>query len=203
VGSGSSSSPVEFSSLHQSHKLSCTLLLGARPPLPPEALRPNRLVYLQSGEGFPSPNLQRSGRPTLFPGCLYHSYCLLLSFSFFPWWRSGCPGGYAALAQGCLWGNRGTAKLTWSASSQAVWGPVTGSLGALLVSPFNVKWRFSAPAGDVEGSKLCLFSVIMPAKCVSSVSPRFHYRRLAFCFLPLAAILESLTLILVILFTRS
>jgi hypothetical protein len=31
----------------------------------------------------------------------------------------------------------------------------------------------------------------MPAKCVSSVSPRFHYRRLAFCFLPLAAILES------------
>jgi hypothetical protein len=30
----------------------------------------------------------------------------------------------------------------------------------------------------------------MPAKCVSSVSPRFHYRRFAFCFLPLAAILE-------------
>jgi hypothetical protein len=44
----------------------------------------------------------------------------------------------------------------------------------------------------VEGSKLCLFSVIMPAKCVSSISPRFHYRRVAFCFLPLAAILESL-----------
>jgi hypothetical protein len=36
--------------------------------------------------------------------------------------------------------------------------------------------------------------VIMPAKCVSSVSPRFHYRRLAFCFLPLAAILEFLDL---------
>jgi hypothetical protein len=64
------------------------------------------------------------------------------------------------------------------------------ALGALLVSPFNVKWRFSALAGDVEGSKLCLFSVIMPEKCVSSVSPRFHYRRVAFCFLPLAAILE-------------
>jgi hypothetical protein len=53
-----------------------------------------------------------------------------------------------------------------------------------------VKWRFSVLAGDVEESKLCLFSVIMPAKCVSSISPRFHYRRLAFCFLPLAAILE-------------
>jgi hypothetical protein len=72
------------------------------------------------------------------------------------------------------------------------WVPATGGPGALLVSPFNVKWRFSALAGDVEGSKLCLFSVIMPAKCVSSISPRFHYRRLTFCFLPLAAILESL-----------
>jgi hypothetical protein len=65
--------------------------------------------------------------------------------------------------------------------------------GGLLGSPFNVKWRFSAPAGDVEGSKLCLFSVIMPAKCISSVSPRFHYRRLAFCFLSLAAILDFLS----------
>jgi hypothetical protein len=70
--------------------------------------------------------------------------------------------------------------------------------GALLVSPFNVKWRFSAPAGGVEGSKLCLFSVIMPAKCVSSISPRFHYRRVAFCFLPLAAILESLSSVICI-----
>jgi hypothetical protein len=43
----------------------------------------------------------------------------------------------------------------------------------------------------VEGSKLCLFSVIKPEKCVFSISPRFHYRRLAFCFLPLATILES------------
>jgi hypothetical protein len=47
------------------------------------------------------------------------------------------------------------------------------------------------PPGSVKGSKLCLFSVIMPVKCVSGISPRFHYKRLAFCFLPLAAILES------------
>jgi hypothetical protein len=129
--------------------------------------------------------------PTLFPACLYCSYCLLVSFSFFPLWRSVCPGGYAALAQGCLWEYRGTAKLTLSASSQAVWARVTGGPGALLVSPFNMKWRFSALAGGVEGSKFSLFWVILPAKCVSSVSLRFHYRRLAFCFLPLAAILES------------
>jgi hypothetical protein len=44
----------------------------------------------------------------------------------------------------------------------------------------------------VEGSKFCLFSVILPAKCISSISPRFHYRRLIFCFPPLAAILEPL-----------
>jgi hypothetical protein len=74
--------------------------------------------------------------------------------------------------------------------------PATGGQGALLVSPFNVKWKFSALAGGVEGSKLCLFSVIMPAKCVSSISSRFQYRTLAFCFLPLAAILESLEIFL-------
>jgi hypothetical protein len=67
----------------------------------------------------------------------------------------------------------------------------TGSPGALLVSPFNVKWRCSAQAGGVEGSKFCLFSVVLPVRCISSVSPRFYFRRHAFCFLPLAAILES------------
>jgi hypothetical protein len=36
----------------------------------------------------------------------------------------------------------------------------------------------------------------MPAKCVSSVSPRFLYRRLALCFLPLATILESPVIVL-------
>jgi hypothetical protein len=164
VGSGSSL-------LSQAFPL---LVAGHVPLLPPEALRPAWLVYLQSPEGFPAPNLWRSGRPTLFSACLYCSYCLLVSFSFFRWWRSVCPGGYAALAQACLWEYRSTAKLTWSASSQAVLAQATGGPGTLLVSPFNVKWRFSAPAGGVEGSKLCLFSVIMPAKCVSSVSPRFH-----------------------------
>jgi hypothetical protein len=126
--------------------------------------------------------------------CMSYLFLLLITrflFFFFPRWRSVCPGGCAALGQACLWEYCSTAKLTWSASSQAVWELVTGSPGALLVSLFKVKWRFSALAGGVEGSKLCLFSVIMPAKCVSGVSPRFHYWRLAFCFLPLAAILEK------------
>jgi hypothetical protein len=123
--------------------------------------------------------------PTLFLACLHCFYCLLVSFSFFPGWRLVCPGGYVALAQACLWEyhvqrSSPGPRLPKSSGHQRM-----VARGALLVSPFNVKWRFSAPAGCVEGSKLCLFSVIMPAKCVSSISPRFHYRRLIFCFLPL------------------
>jgi hypothetical protein len=65
-------------------------------------------------------------------------------------------------------------------------------VGALLVSLFNVKWRCYAWAEGVEESKFCLFSVVFPVRCISSVSPRFYFRKNAFCFLPLAAILESL-----------
>jgi hypothetical protein len=191
VGSGSS---LLFCEVFLPPPLSQAFLLlvaGYVPPLPPEPLRPTQLVYLQSWEGFTSPNLWCSVCPTLFPVCLYCSYCLLLSFSFFPRWRLVCRGGYAALAQGCLWEYHGTSKFTLSESSQAVCARVAGRLGALLIFPFNVKWRFSAPAGGVEGSKFCLFSVVLPARCVSSISPRFHYRRHVFYFLPLAAILES------------
>jgi hypothetical protein len=67
-----------------------------------------------------------------------------------------------------------------------------GGMGALLVSLFNVKWRCSAQAGGVEESKFCLFSVVFPVRYISSIFPRFYFRRHAFCLLPLAAILESL-----------
>jgi hypothetical protein len=61
------------------------------------------LVYLQFQERFPSSPLWCSGLLALFVMCLYCSYCLLLSFSFFSGWGSVCSGGYADLAQGCLW----------------------------------------------------------------------------------------------------
>jgi hypothetical protein len=62
------------------------------------------LVYLQFREGFPLSTLWGSGCPALFAMCLFCCYWLLFSFfSFFPGWRSVCPGGYADLAQGCLW----------------------------------------------------------------------------------------------------
>jgi asparagine N-glycosylation enzyme membrane subunit Stt3 len=65
-------------------------------------------------------------------------------------------------------------------------------LGALLVSPFNVKWRCYVWGGGVEEPKFFLFLVVFPVICISSISPRFYYRKHAFCFLPVAAILESL-----------
>jgi hypothetical protein len=52
---------------------------------------------------FPFPRLWCSGHPALFATCLFCYYCLLFSFSFFPGWGSVCPGGYADLAQDCLW----------------------------------------------------------------------------------------------------
>jgi hypothetical protein len=45
---------------------------------------------------------------------------------FFPRWRLVCPGGYVALAQGCLCEYRSTAKLNLSMSSQAIWAEVAG-----------------------------------------------------------------------------
>jgi hypothetical protein len=34
--------------------------------------------------------------------------------------------------------------------------------------------------------------MVFPVKCISSVSPRFYFRKQAFCFLHLVAILEFL-----------
>jgi hypothetical protein len=62
--------------------------------------RPGLFIY---SSGKDSVLLQHSGRPILFAKCLYCSYCLLLSFSFFPGWGLVCPQGYADLAQACLW----------------------------------------------------------------------------------------------------
>jgi hypothetical protein len=66
------------------------LVAGCMPPLPPDPFWPGPAFLFTVWEGFPSPNLQCSVCPTLFPVCLYCSYCLLLSFSFFPGWRLVC-----------------------------------------------------------------------------------------------------------------
>jgi hypothetical protein len=143
----------------------------------------------------------RDSPPPLFgaqgpPPSLLHVFLLLLLiiqffFSFFAGWGSVCPGGYADLARVVCRSTVYHLAHLWSVSSQAIWVLASGdSVGALLISPLNVKWGCSTWAGGVEESKFCLFSVVFPVRCISSVSPRFYFRRLAFCFHLLAAILE-------------
>jgi hypothetical protein len=96
-------SPVKFSSLHHSHKLSRSWLLGAHPRSHWSLSGQAQLVYLEFQEGFPSPPLQCSVCPTLFAMCVYCSYCLLLSFSYFPGGGQSVQGVMLFLAQGCLW----------------------------------------------------------------------------------------------------
>jgi hypothetical protein len=53
--------------------------------------------------GIPLPALQCSGHPTLFAMCLYCSYWLLLSFSFFPWVG-------VSLSRGLCWSGPGLSE---------------------------------------------------------------------------------------------
>jgi hypothetical protein len=90
-------SPVEFSSHCHFYKLSHSWLLGI--------CHCFCLLWPACCEGFPLP--PSSVLRTPCPLC-YMSFLLLLLiiqfFSlFFPGWGSVCPGGYADLAQGCLW----------------------------------------------------------------------------------------------------
>jgi hypothetical protein len=54
---------------------------------------------------FLSPPSRHSGVPALVATCLFCCYCLSFSFFvlFFPWMGVSLSGGYAGLAQGCLW----------------------------------------------------------------------------------------------------
>jgi hypothetical protein len=138
------------------------LVAGHTPRLPPESLHPAQLVYLQFREGFPSPNLWHSVHPTLFPACLYCSYCLLLSFSFFPRVEVSLSRVYAALAQASLWEYRGTVKFTLSTSSQAIWAWAAGGWPVVLfwASLFGVLEAYCTWMGIVF-STFGKFSVII------------------------------------------
>jgi hypothetical protein len=137
-----------------------------------------RLVYLQFTWGSAPPFLLSSGHPTLFATCLFSVACLLYSFVVvvvvFVGQGSVCPGGYAGLSQGWLWGY----------CMLLIFSPV----GLRLSSRLRVSawWHGSPPvfsvycgmgklcAGwGVEVLEFCLFLVVFPARCVSSISARF------------------------------
>jgi hypothetical protein len=141
--------------------------------------------------GISPPSLfgAQSALPTLlhvfFVVIAYYS----VFFSFFTGLGSVCPGGYADLAQGCL-----LEYCMLLSSPCGLCLPKPSGHYHLAVAcepPFNVKWRCYVQAAGVEESKFCLFSAVFPVRCMSSIFPRFYLRRHAFCFLPLAAILES------------
>jgi hypothetical protein len=74
------------------------LLVGGRVPLLLSSLA-GLFIYC-SMRDFPSPpSLLRA----LHLLCYVSFLLLLFSFSFFPGWGLICPGGYADLAQGCVW----------------------------------------------------------------------------------------------------
>jgi hypothetical protein len=186
---GLPSSPVQFSSHHHFYKLSRSWLLGGCR----HSCLLRQFVYLHFCEGLPLPPLWNSGHPALFAACLFCCCCLLFSFfSFFPVLGSVCPGGYAGLAQGCLWEYHvplsspcGLHLPKWSGS----WHLVVQELSWFL--HLTMEWECYVQAGGVEESKFCLFLVVFPLRCISSISPRFYFWKHTFCFLPLVAILES------------
>jgi hypothetical protein len=169
------------------------LLVACHVPLLLLSLAGPSLFIYSSGRDSSLPLFSAQGTPP----SLLHVFIVLIAYYsvslFFPGWGSVFPGGYAALAQGCLWEYRVplNSPCGLHLPKPSGRGCLAVAPGALLVSPFNVKWRCSAQTGGVEGSTFCLFSVALPARCVFSVSPRFYFRRHTFCFLPLAAILES------------
>jgi hypothetical protein len=118
-----------------------------------------RLVYLQFREGFPLPTSLALRAPHPLCYMFFCYYCLLFSFfSFFPACVLVYPGGYADLAQGCLWEYRMTLSSPCGLLFPTIWALLSGGgAGALLVSLFNVEWECYAWAGGVEESKFCLF----------------------------------------------
>jgi hypothetical protein len=173
MGSGSSPSLVEFSSLRHSHMLSRSWLLGV-PPLLPSLVRPSLFIYRSRRDSPPPPSGLRAPCPLCHVSLLF--LLLITHFLFFsPVWELVCPGGYADLAQGCLWEYHVPLS---SPCGPHLPKPSGGGLRALLVSLFNVKWRCSAYAGGVEGQKFCLFLVALPARSVSSISPRLRMKNI-------------------------
>jgi hypothetical protein len=130
-------------------------------------------LFIYSSVRDSPPPLQCSGCPTLFAKCLFCCYCLYYSVSLFSLGRGWSFQGAMLIWPRVVCGSTVYCLAYFVRSSQAVWTLASGGgTGALLVSPFNVKWRCSVQAGGVEESKFCLFSVVFPVRCVSSVSPK-------------------------------
>jgi hypothetical protein len=138
----------------------------------------------------PFPLLWSSGLPTLFVTCLFFFSCLfIIQFFFLFSLGRGQPVQEAMLIcprECCVM------LICSPGGIPRRVGAGSGGAGTLLVSPFNMAGGCYAWAGGMEVLEFCLFLVVFPPRCISSVSPRVYFRKHALCFLPLAAILKSL-----------
>jgi hypothetical protein len=89
---GLPTSPVEFSSLHHSHKLSCSRLLGACPHSHQSLSSPPSLFIYSPGKDSLPPIFSAQFAPPSFP----RVFIVLIAYKsvslFSPRWRSVCPG---------------------------------------------------------------------------------------------------------------
>jgi hypothetical protein len=180
-------SPVEFSSHSQFYKLSHSWLLGMcrRSCI----LQPACLFTVLWGIS-PPPLFSAQGTPS----SLLHVYFVIAYYSVSLF--SLC-GGWSVQGAMLIWprvvcGNTVCCLAHFvihvfpSSLGTGIW-PQHGSPPGFSV---YVKWGCYAWAGGVGEWKFCLL-VFFPVRSISSISPRFYFRKHAFCFLPLAAILES------------
>jgi hypothetical protein len=127
------------------------------------------LVYLQFREGFHSPPFGAQGTPPSLQ-CVF-----IVLTAYYSVFLFSLGGGRSVQGAMLIWPRVVCGSTAYRLAHlvhvfPSIWAQATDGPGALLVSPFNVKWRCSAQVGGVEGSKFCLFLVTLPARCVSRVA---------------------------------
>jgi hypothetical protein len=143
------------------------LVAGHTPPLPLEPLWPGPAYLFTVPGRIPLPRSSELKAPHPLCNVFLLFLLLITQFLFFPQVEVSLSRGLYCSGPGLSVGVLRTAKLTLSVSFHAVSVQVTGSPGALLVSPFNMKWRFSVLAGGVEGSNFASSRWF----CLQGVSP--------------------------------
>jgi hypothetical protein len=150
------------------------------------------LLQLACCEEFPLPPFGAQGSlPSLLCVFFVIAYYSVFFSLFFPGWGLVCPGGYADLGQGCLW------EYHMLLSSPC--GPLLPkpSGHCHLVAARELSWFLRLTWNGNVTHRLGVWrsqsfvSMVFSVRCISSVSPRFYFSRHAFCFLSLAAVLES------------
>jgi hypothetical protein len=183
VGSGSSPLscgvflPLPISQAFLLLVAGCVLLL------PPSPARPSLFIY-SSVRDSPTPLFGTQGTPPSLQ-CVF-----IVLIAYYPVSLFSPDGGWSVQGAMLIW-PRVVCGSTVYCLAHLVVHIFPSRLGASIWwwpggppgFSFNVKWRCYGQAGGVEGSKFCLFSVALPARCVSSISPRFHFRRHPFCSL--------------------